>query len=157
MSTSTIKVGKPAPEFVLQDQSGRPSSLKDYAGKWVVLYFYPKDDTPGCTTEACEFTDGLKAFETLSAIVLGCSPDTPASHMKFIAKHGLKLRLLSDPEHTVLTAYGAWGEKSMYGKKYMGILRSTVVVGADGKVKAVFPKVKPEAHARQVLDALEAD
>jgi thioredoxin-dependent peroxiredoxin len=150
MSTSTIKVGKPAPDFVLQDQSGRPSSLKDYAGKWVVLYFYPKDDTPGCTTEACEFTDGLKAFETLNAIVLGCSPDSPAAHMKFIAKHGLKLRLLSDPEHAVLTAYGAWGEKSMYGKKSVGVIRSTVLIDPKGKVAYHWPSVKAAGHAEAV-------
>jgi thioredoxin-dependent peroxiredoxin len=150
MSKTTIQVGKPAPKLALQDQSGRPASLGDYAGKWVVLYFYPKDDTPGCTTEACEFTDGLKAFETLNAVVLGCSPDTPASHMKFIAKHGLKLRLLSDPEHTVLAAYGAWGEKSQYGKKSTGVIRSTVIVDPQGNVAYHWPKVTAAGHAEAV-------
>ena len=154
MTKTTIQVGKPAPQLALQDQSGRPASLKDYAGKWVVLYFYPKDDTPGCTTEACEFTDGLKAFEALDAIVLGCSPDSPASHMKFIAKHGLKLRLLSDPEHTVLAAYGAWGERSMYGKKSMGVIRSTVIVDPKGRVAHHWPKVTAAGHAEAVRTKL---
>ena len=123
MSESTIKIGATAPPFTLPDQDGKQVKLSDLTGKWVVLYFYPKDDTPGCTTEACEFTDGIKAFEKLDAVVLGCSPDTPESHRKFIAKHGLEVALLSDADHAVMKTYGAWGEKSMYGRTAMGVIR----------------------------------
>lgn len=146
----TLTVGTPAPPIALPDQDGVTVTLGDLAGRWVVLYFYPKDDTPGCTTEACEFTAAIADFARLDALVLGCSPDTPASHRKFIAKHGLAIRLLSDPEHKVLAAYGAWGEKKMYGKPVMGVIRSTVIIDPDGRVAAHWPSVKAAGHAAEV-------
>ena len=151
-----LTVGSPAPDFTLVSDSGAPVTLSGLKGKQVVVYFYPRDDTPGCTKQACGVRDAWDAFTAAGAVVLGVSPDGEASHAKFKAKFELPFTLLSDPDHAAAEAYGAWGEKSMYGKKYMGIVRSTVVVGADGKVKAVFPKVKPDAHAKQVLDALAA-
>jgi len=154
MADPAIKVGNKAPAFSLLDQDGVQTTLSALAGSWVVLYFYPKDDTPGCTTEACEFTDGIKAFENLDAVVLGCSPDTPESHRKFIAKHGLKVRLLSDPDRAVMKTYGAWGEKSMYGRTTMGVIRSTVLVDAQGKVAFHWPNVKAAGHAEQVREKL---
>ncbi len=150
----TIKVGAEAPAFALHDQDEKNVSLASLAGRWVVLYFYPKDDTPGCTTEACEFTDSLTAFEGLDAVVLGCSPDTPASHRKFIAKHGLKVRLLSDPDRSVMSAYGAWGEKTMYGKKVTGVIRSTVLIDPQGRVAHHWPSVKAAGHAEKVRESL---
>jgi peroxiredoxin Q/BCP len=149
-----ITIGAKAPGFTLLDQDEKKVSLASLSGRWVVLYFYPKDDTPGCTTEACEFTDGLSAFEGLDAVVLGCSPDTPASHRKFIAKHGLKVRLLSDPEHSVMAAYGAWGEKSMYGKKVTGVIRSTVLIDPQGCVVHLWPNAKAAGHAEKVRETL---
>lgn len=154
MSESTIEVGATAPAFTLSDQDGKQVKLSDLTGKWVVLYFYPKDDTPGCTTEACEFTDGIKAFETLDAVVLGCSADTPESHRKFIAKHGLKVTLLSDADRAVMKTYGAWGEKSMYGRTTMGVIRSTVLIDPRGKVAFHWPNVKAAGHAEQVREKL---
>ena len=151
-----LTVGSAAPDFALASDAGETVRLSTLKGKQVVVYFYPRDDTPGCTKQACGVRDAWDAFAAAGAVVLGISPDGEASHAKFKAKFSLPFTLLSDPDHTVAEAYGAWGEKSMYGKKVKGILRSTVVVGADGKVKAVFQKVKPDAHARQVLDALEA-
>jgi peroxiredoxin Q/BCP len=145
-----IQVGKKAPAFSLQDETGAKVSLADYAGNWVVLYFYPKDDTPGCTAEACEFTSGLAGFEKLDAVVLGCSADSPESHRKFIAKYKLKIKLLSDPDHTVMEKYGAWGEKNNYGKKSMGIIRSTVLIDPAGRVAHHFAKVKAAGHAEEV-------
>jgi thioredoxin-dependent peroxiredoxin len=121
----------------------------------VVLYFYPKDDTPGCTVEACDFTAGLKDFEGLEAVVLGCSPDSPESHRKFIAKYKLKIRLLSDPGHVALEKYGAWGEKNMYGKISMGVIRSTVIIDPAGKIARHWPKVRADGHAADVRQALE--
>ncbi|MGV8039658.1 MAG: peroxiredoxin [Thermoanaerobaculaceae bacterium] len=149
-----LTVGAPAPAFSLPDQDGATVSLESLAGNWVVLYFYPKDDTPGCTTEACEFTATITDFSGLDAVVLGCSPDSPASHRKFIAKHGLKVRLLSDPERTVLSAYGAYGEKKMYGKPVVGVIRSTVVIDPAGKVAAHWPTVKAAGHAAAVAARL---
>ena len=151
---STIAVGKAAPAFTLRNQEGRSVKLSDHQGKWVVLYFYPKDDTPGCTVEACEFTDSLQKFEGLDAVVLGCSPDTPESHAKFIAKHKLKIALLSDPEHEVLARYGAWGEKNMYGRVSEGVIRSTVLIAPDGKVAHHWPNVKAAGHAEAVRQRL---
>jgi peroxiredoxin Q/BCP len=151
---SQLEVGKKAPAFTLQDETGTKVKLSDFAGHWVVLYFYPKDDTPGCTTEACEFTSGLKAFEKLDAVVLGCSADPPESHRKFIDKYKLKIRLLSDPDHAVMEKYGAWGEKMNYGKKYMGVVRSTVLIDPTGKVAHHWPKVKAEGHADKVRERL---
>jgi thioredoxin-dependent peroxiredoxin len=146
----SIQIGHPAPALALPDQDGATVSLADLAGKWVVLYFYPKDDTPGCTVEACQFTAGMAGFQGLDAVVLGCSPDSPSSHKKFIVKHGLSLRLLSDPGHEVMTAYGAWGEKVMYGKRTTGVIRSTVLIDSAGKVAAIWPKVKADGHADAV-------
>jgi peroxiredoxin Q/BCP len=154
MAGSAIEVGKKAPAFALPDQNGTQVKLGDFAGRWVVLYFYPKDDTPGCTTEACEFTDGVKAFEKLDAVVLGCSPDSPESHRNFIAKHGLKVRLLSDLDHSVMKTYGAWGEKRMYGRATVGVIRSTVLVDPQGKVVFHWPNVRAAGHAEQVRERL---
>ncbi len=151
-----IEIGKRAPAFTLPDQDGAKVRLGDLAGGWVVLYFYPRDDTPGCTTEACDFTDGLKAFEKLECTVLGCSPDSPESHRKFIAKHKLKVRLLSDPEHKVMEKYGAWGEKTLYGKKSVGVIRSTTLIDPEGKVAWHWAKVSAKGHAEKVREKLAA-
>ena len=149
-----VKEGEAAPEFTLEDDEGRKVSLSAFKGKTVVLYFYPKDDTPGCTKEACGFRDAYDDFLAKGAAVIGVSPDKAVSHARFKAKHGLPFVLLADPEHAVLSAYGAWGEKSMYGKRYEGVLRSTVVIGPDGAIRKVFPKVSPEGHATEILAAL---
>jgi thioredoxin-dependent peroxiredoxin len=151
---SQLEVGKKAPAFTLQDENGAKVKLSDFTGQWVVLYFYPKDDTPGCTVEACDFTSGLAGFEKLDAVVLGCSADSPESHRKFIAKYKLKVRLLSDPEHAVMEKYGAWGEKNNYGKKSMGIIRSTVLIDPAGRVAHHWPKVKAAGHAEKVRERL---
>jgi peroxiredoxin Q/BCP len=153
-SMSKIEVGKKAPAFTLQDEAGAKVKLADLAGQWVVLYFYPKDDTPGCTVEACEFTSGLAGFEKLDASVFGCSADSPESHRKFIAKHKLKVKLLSDPDHAVMEKYGAWGEKSNYGKTYMGIIRSTTLIDPEGKVAHHWATVKAAGHAEKVREKL---
>jgi peroxiredoxin Q/BCP len=121
----------------------------------VVLYFYPKDDTPGCTTEACEFTDGIADFKGLNAVVLGCSPDSPEKHRKFIAKHNLSVRLLSDPDHKAMEAYGAWGEKNMYGRVTVGVIRSTVIIDPEGRIAHHWKRVKSKGHALKVRERLE--
>ncbi len=149
-----IELGKKAPDFTLPDQDGEKVSLKDLRGSWVVLYFYPKDDTPGCTTEACDFTAGIADFRGLDARVLGCSPDSPESHRKFIAKYDLAVTLLSDPDHRALEAYGAWGEKTMYGRTSMGVIRSTVLIDPAGKVAHHWPRVQAAGHAEKVRDRL---
>jgi peroxiredoxin Q/BCP len=154
MAGSTITVGGKATVFALPDQDGKVARLADSAGSWVVLYFYPKDDTPGCTTEACEFTEGVETFESLDAVVLGCSPDTPDSHRRFIAKHNLKITLLSDPDHAVMKAYGAWGEKSTYGRTTLGVIRSTVLIEPQGRVAFHWPNVKAAGHAEKVREKL---
>jgi peroxiredoxin Q/BCP len=156
MPETAIDVGKKAPELGVKDQDDKVVKLSELKGQWVVLYFYPKDDTPGCTVEACDFTAGLKDFEGLDAVVLGCSPDSPESHRKFIAKYKLKVRLLSDPDHQVLEKYGAWGEKNMYGKVSMGVIRSTVIIDPEGKIAKHWPKVKAEGHADDVKSSLES-
>ena len=153
-SQSTLTLGKPAPDFALPDQNGGIVRLADLHGCWVVLYFYPKDDTPGCTTEACEFTAALKDFESLHARVFGVSGDTEASHRAFIAKHGLDLDLLTDADHRVMAAYGAWGEKVRDGKTSVGVLRSTVLIDPEGRVAAHWAQVKPEGHAEKVRQRL---
>jgi thioredoxin-dependent peroxiredoxin len=153
MSTSLV-VGRKAPAFSLPDQDGQTVKLSDLKGQWVVLYFYPKDDTPGCTTEACDFTAGIKGFEKLEATVLGCSGDSPESHRKFIAKYKLKVRLLTDAEHTTMAAYGAWGEKNMYGRKSMGVIRSTAIIDPQGVLAFHYPKVRAAGHADAVRDKL---
>jgi peroxiredoxin Q/BCP len=153
MSTSLV-VGRKAPAFALPDQDGQTVELSDLKGQWVVLYFYPKDDTPGCTTEACDFTAGVKGFEKLAATVLGCSADSPESHRKFIAKYKLKVRLLTDAEHTTMAAYGAWGEKNMYGRKTVGVIRSTAIIDPQGALAFHYPKVRAAGHADAVREKL---
>lgn len=154
MSESPIRVGAKAPAFTLPDQDGVPVPLSSLHGNWVVLYFYPKDDTPGCTTEACEFSEGIEAFRGLDAVVLGCSADSPEKHRAFIKKRDLAVRLLSDRDHAVMEAYGAWGEKSMYGRTTMGVIRSTVLIDPDGRVAFHWPKVKAAGHAEKVREKL---
>ncbi len=151
-----LKAGSRAPAFSLPSDAGGRVALKDFKGKPVVLYFYPKDDTSGCTTEACEFRDNWKAVRATGAVVLGVSPDGVASHVKFRAKFKLPFPLLADADHAVAEAYGAWGEKSMYGRTYQGILRSTFIIGKDGRIVTVFEKVKPKGHAAEVLASLRA-
>lgn len=153
-----IVVGKPAPAFTLPDAAGKGISLKDFKGKDVIVYFYPKDNTPGCTKEACGFRDLWADIKALGVVVIGISPDSAASHTKFVADHELPFILLSDPDKQVMTAYGAYGEKMMYGKKVVGVIRSTVWIGPDGKVKKHWQKVpKAEAHPAAVLAALQAE
>jgi peroxiredoxin Q/BCP len=147
-------VGKKAPAFTLPDQDGKPVTLADFKGKPVVLYFYPKDDTPGCTQEACDFRDASAALKKAGAVVLGVSPDDSKRHTKFAAKFKLPFSLLADTEHAVALAYGAWAEKSMYGRKYMGIVRSTFLIGKDGVLAQVWPKVKVKGHVEEVRKAL---
>ncbi len=154
MTQATLAVGQSAPAFTLPDQDGKPVSLQDLQGRWVVLYFYPKDDTPGCTTEACDFSTGLKDFEDCNATVLGCSPDSAASHRQFIAKHDLKISLLSDENHELMGRYGAWGDKNRYGKITQGVLRSTVLIDPQGKVAHHWKNVKAAGHAEQVRKKL---
>jgi peroxiredoxin Q/BCP len=149
-----LEPGKKAPAFTLESSDGGKVSLADLKGKYAVLYFYPRDLTPGCTVEAEGFRDALPKLKKKGAVVYGISKDSIASHKKFCDKYGLTFPLLSDPDGTMIEAYGAWGEKNMYGKKTMGIIRSTVIVGPDGKVFKVFPKVKPPAHAEEVLKSL---
>jgi peroxiredoxin Q/BCP len=149
-----VEVGKKAPAFSLPASNGETVALKDFEGKTVVLYFYPKDDTPGCTKEACDFRDSVTTFTKDDAVVLGVSPDSVKSHGKFIAKFDLPFLLLADEDHAVAEAYGVWAEKSMYGKTYMGVERSTFVIGPDGKVKAIFRKVKVDGHIDEVLAAV---
>jgi peroxiredoxin Q/BCP len=145
-----IAIGSKAPAFRTKDEAGRAVTLADLKGRWAVVYFYPRDDTPGCTTEACEFTASIRDFEGLDAAVVGVSPDTPESHAKFIAKHELKVRLLSDPDHAMMEAYGAWGEKVLYGKKSVGVIRSTVILDPNGVVAHAWGKVKAAGHAEAV-------
>jgi len=149
-----LEVGQRAPAFTLESSDGGSVSLSEFRGQNVVLYFYPRDNTPGCTLEAQEFQQALPALKKKNAVVLGVSRDTIASHCKFRDKYDLRFPLLSDPEHQVLEAYGAWGEKVLYGKKSLGIIRTTVLIDGTGKVKRVFPKVKVKGHVEAVLAAL---
>jgi peroxiredoxin Q/BCP len=151
---TVIEQGKPAPDFELQSDTGEPVKLSDFRGRPVVLYFYPKDDTPGCTTEACEFRDAYDGFRERGAEVLGVSPDDIASHEKFKTKHELPFTLLADPDHAVAEQYGVWGEKKFAGKKYIGINRSTFIIDEEGKVARAMRGIKPAGHAAQVLDSL---
>ena len=146
--------GTLAPDFTLPSDGGSEVTLSDYRGKKVVLYFYPKDNTSGCTTEACNFRDDYSQIIAAGAVVLGVSPDTVKSHDKFKLKFELPFALLSDPDHRVAEMYGAWGEKKMYGKTYMGILRSTFVIDQEGRIIKVFPKVKVKDHSQEVLAVL---
>ncbi len=151
-----LEVGTKAPDFSLPDQDGKTVTLKSFKGKQVVLYFYPKDDTSGCTKEACDFRDSLAPITKAGAVVVGVSKDGQAAHQKFIAKYGLPFALLSDEDAAVCTAYGVYKEKSMYGRKYMGIERTTFVIDATGRIKALFRKVKVPGHVDGVLAAVKA-
>ena len=151
-----VEEGKPAPDFELPTDTGETVKLSDLRGKQVVLYFYPKDDTPGCTTQACGIRDAWSEFEQTGAVVLGVSPDGVDSHGKFKQKYSLPFTLLADEEHQVADAYGVWGEKSYMGRTYFGVDRSTFVIDTDGTVKKIFPKVKPATHADDVLAVLSS-
>ncbi|MGH3001976.1 MAG: thioredoxin-dependent thiol peroxidase [Gaiellaceae bacterium] len=151
-----VDEGVPAPDFELQSDSGESVKLSGFRGKPVVLYFYPKDDTPGCTTQACGIRDAYGEFERAGAVVLGVSPDDERSHVKFRDKYELPFTLLADPEHAVAESYGVWGEKKYMGRTYMGVERSTFVIGPDGNVEKVLRKVKPATHADDVLAVLRA-
>lgn len=151
-----LTIGKKAPAFSLESSDGGTKKLADFAGQIVVLYFYPKDNTPGCTVEAQEFRDAVPALKKLGAVVLGVSKDSIASHQKFCSKYDLNFPLLSDPDAKVMTAYGAWGEKMMYGKKIIGTIRSTVIIDASGKIAAHYPKVTVKGHAAAVTEAVKA-
>jgi len=153
-SMTRLVAGDAAPAFTLPDQDGKPVSLRDFLGSTVIVYFYPADDTPGCTKEACQFNENLAAFQRSGAKVLGISPDSAAKHVKFREKYGLAFPLLSDPDHRVMEAYGAWGEKTMYGKKTVGTIRSTFVVDDQGSVVRAWYNVRADGHAAKVLEAL---
>jgi thioredoxin-dependent peroxiredoxin len=150
-----LKEGDAAPEIELKTDAGEPFRLSDLKGKRVVLYFYPKADTPGCTTEACEFRDGVVAFGGKGTVIVGVSPDKPAAQAKFKTKYGLPFTLLADEDKAAAQVYGVWKEKNMYGKKTMGIERTTFVIGPDGKIEKIYAKVKAQGHAGQVLAGLE--
>ena len=150
-----IQAGDKAPQFTLPDQDGNDVSLSDYSGQTVVLYFYPKADTPGCTTQACGLRDSISDFNEAGVVVLGISPDPVKRVKKFHEGHGLNFTLLADEDHAVCDEYGVWGEKSMYGKTYWGAMRSTFIVGADGNVVDVIEKASPKTHAADVLALLE--
>ena len=150
----TLEAGDKAPAFTLKDQDGKTHSLKDYAGQTVVLYFYPKDDTPGCTKEACSFRDNFGAIEEAGAVILGVSADDASSHQKFRAKYDLPFPLLVDEGAKVATKYGAWGEKVLYGKTVIGMTRSTFIIGPDGRLTKVWKRVQADGHADHVLKAL---
>jgi peroxiredoxin Q/BCP len=151
-----LKEGTAAPNFTAKTANGETVKLKDLRGRRVVLYFYPKDDTPGCTKEACSFRDEFADFKKSGIEVLGVSPDSEASHKKFAAKYKLPFTLLADPDHAIADTYGVWGEKKFMGRTYLGVKRMTFLIDEKGKLKKVFEKVKPEAHAREVLEAFEA-
>jgi peroxiredoxin Q/BCP len=153
-AAAMIETGQAAPDFTLPDQDGTDVSLGDFAGRTVVLYFYPKADTPGCTTQACGVRDHLPAYEQADAVVLGVSPDPVKAVKKFHDKQALNFTLLADADHAVCEAYGVWGEKSMYGRTYMGAQRATFIIGPDGVVRHVIPKVSPKTHDDQVLKVL---
>jgi peroxiredoxin Q/BCP len=149
------EVGSKAPQFTLESQDGNRVSLKDFSGKKVILYFYPKDDTPGCTKEACSFTDNFAKFKKEGAVVLGVSADSVESHKKFENKYDLGITLLSDPQKEVINKYGVWKEKNMYGRKTMGVERTTFLIDGEGKIARVFPKVKVDGHSEKVLEELK--
>ncbi|RUM55749.1 MAG: thioredoxin-dependent thiol peroxidase [Nautilia sp.] len=144
-----------APEFCLPNQDETEICLRDLAGKWVVLYFYPKDNTPGCTTEACDFSNELEEFEELNAVILGVSPDSPKKHRNFIEKKNLKITLLSDENKEVLKNYGAWGLKKMYGREYEGVIRTTFIINPEGKIVAEWRNVRVKGHVEKVKEKLE--
>lgn len=150
-----LEVGNTAPNFTLYDKDGRAVSLSDFKGKRVVLYFYPKDNTPGCTRQACAFAGAYSRFKKLDAEVIGISRDSAASHLRFAEKYNLPFIILSDPECEVIKAYGVWQEKNMYGKKTMGVVRTTYIISPCGEIEHVMPKVKPDTNASEILEILE--
>ena len=150
-----LEVGMRAPDFTLPDKDGRMVSLSDFAGKRVVLYFYPRDNTPGCTRQACAFAAAYEAFKSMDAVVIGVSKDSVASHQKFAEKYGLPFVLLSDPELTAIQAYGVWQEKKSYGKVSMGVVRTTYVIDPEGIIEKAMPKVKPDTNAAEILAYLD--
>ena len=150
-----IQANQPAPEFSLPDENGTVHTLSQYRGQPVVLYFYPKDDTPGCTKEACNFRDDYHVYQEAGVVILGVSPDNAKSHTKFKSKFDLPFTLLADEDHAVASAYGAWGPKKMMGREYEGILRTTFLIGPDGNLLKVFENVKPDGHSAEVLAALQ--
>lgn len=149
-----LNIGDKAPDFNLKDQNGNDVSLDGLKGKRVILYFYPKDDTPGCTVEACNFRDDFSIYADRNTVILGVSPDGEQSHQKFIKKFDLPFSLLCDEDHSVAEKYGAWGEKNMYGRKYMGIIRTTVQIDKDGIIEQVYEKVKAKIHSKEILDTI---
>jgi thioredoxin-dependent peroxiredoxin len=151
-----MEIGQSAPKFTALDREGKITTLQDFHGQWLVLYFYPKDNTPGCTTEAIEFTDKLSQFQSLNAQVVGMSPDSIASHGKFIDKHNLEIILLSDPEHQIAEDYGVWQLKKFMGKEYMGIIRSTFLIDPSGKIAQIWSNVKVKNHVDSVLDRVRS-
>ena len=150
-----LEINSIAPDFSLQDKDGNDVHLSDFAGKRVVLYFYPRDNTPGCSRQACAFAAAYDGFRELDAVVIGVSKDSVASHQRFAEKYNLPFILLSDPEHQVIEAYGAWQEKKNYGKVSMGTVRCTYVIGPDGRIEKVMPKVKPDTNAAEILEYLK--
>ena len=155
MDSLNVNINDKAPEFTLPDQNGKEISLKDFRGKYVVLYFYPRADTPGCTVEACDFRDSYRKIQNSGAVILGISPDQPKAQKKFEEKYSLPFTLLGDADKKVGNAFGVIQEKNMYGKKVMGVVRTTFIIGPDGKIKHIFQKVKPEGHAEEVLAYLK--
>ena len=151
----TISAGSQAPDFTLSDDEGRMHTLSDYRGNPVVLYFYPKDNTSGCTKEACGFRDDYSAYQDVGVTILGISPDSPKSHANFRAKYELPFTLLADPDREVIKMYGAWGLKKLYGREYEGVMRTTFLIGEDGNILKVFEKVKPANHSAEILAVLE--
>lgn len=149
-----LKPGDSAPDFTAPDQSGNVHTLREYRGRKLVLYFYPKDMTSGCTVEACDFRDNLERFAGKDVAVVGVSPDSVKRHAKFVEKESLNFPLLADEEKEIVTAYGVWKEKSMYGRKYMGVERTTFIIDEEGRIQAIFPKVKVPGHIQEVLDAI---
>jgi peroxiredoxin Q/BCP len=156
MGMTRLDQGDPAPAFTLPDQDEQPVSLADFRGQRVVVYFYPADDTPGCTKEACQFNDNLRAFADAEVAVLGISPDGADKHRRFREKYGLRFPLLTDADHAVMTAYGAYGEKTLYGRRTVGVIRSTFLVGPGGAVERAWYNVRADGHAAKVLAALAA-
>jgi thioredoxin-dependent peroxiredoxin len=151
-----VAEGELAPDFTLTSDTGEPVTLSSFRGRTVILYFYPKDDTPGCTAQACGIRDSYDDFEQRGAVVLGVSPDEESSHVKFKQKYGLPFTLLADPDHDVAEQYGVWGERKYMGKTYMGVERSTFLIDEDGRIAKVMRRVKPDTHAERVLEALAA-
>ena len=149
---SDLKIGDPAPDFSAPDENGNMVSLEHFKGKKLVLYFYPKDNTPGCTAEACDLRDNYERFLADGYEILGVSPDSPKSHQKFIGKYDLPFRLLSDVDKNILEAYGAWGEKKMYGKSYMGVLRKTFIISEEGRIENIIEKVDTKNHSKQIFE-----